>query len=104
MMRGGYFQQFDYGAEGNQIAYNSTYPPQYNTAHFKTNLAHVSMLLFAGGNDDLVAPSDYANLLKVLPSGIKSKVIEDYNHLDYMWAADVNYYVNDDVRAFLASI
>jgi pimeloyl-ACP methyl ester carboxylesterase len=62
------------------------------------------MLLFAGGNDVLVAPNDYSKLLNLLPGNVKSKVIEDYNHLDYMWAADVNEYVNDDVRAFLKNL
>lgn len=62
------------------------------------------MLLFAGGNDALVASSDYANLLALLPANVKSKVIPDYNHLDYMWSADVNLYVNDDVRSFLNSL
>jgi hypothetical protein len=76
----------------------------YNTDNFKTNLASVNILLFAGGNDALVAPTDYAKLLKILPANVKSKVIPDYNHLDYMWAADVNEYVNDDIRAFLKSL
>jgi lysosomal acid lipase/cholesteryl ester hydrolase len=105
MVRAGYFQQFDFGnATLNQIAYGQNYPPVYNTANFKTNLAHVQMLLFAGGNDALVAPSDYAKLLNLLPGNVKSKVIEDYNHLDYMWSADVNEYVNDDVMSFLKSL
>jgi pimeloyl-ACP methyl ester carboxylesterase len=105
MVRAGYFRQYDYGsAAANQIAYGSDYPPQYNTAHFKTNLAHVSILFFVGGNDALVNSADYAKLLPLLPGTVKSKVITDYNHLDCMWSADVNEYVNDDVRAFLKSL
>ena len=104
MIRGGYFQFYDYGTDGNKIAYGQSYPPQYNTGTFKTNLAHVNMLLFAGGNDALVATTDYSKLLSLLPSSVKSKVIEDYNHLDYMWSADINTYINDDVRSFLASL
>lgn len=105
MVRSGYFQQYDFGsAAANQIAYGSDYPPQYNTNNFKTNLAHVDILLFAGSNDALVNSADYKNLLAVLPNNVKSKVITDYNHLDYMWSADVNMYVNDDVRSFLATL
>jgi lysosomal acid lipase/cholesteryl ester hydrolase len=104
MVRAGYFQMFDYGTDGNMIAYNQTYPPQYNTANFATQLAGVKQMHFVGGNDALVQPSDYARLVKLLPANLKSKTIEDYNHLDYMWAADVNQYVNDDVREFLASL
>ena len=62
------------------------------------------MLLFVGANDALVQPSDYSRLLNLLPGNVKSKSIEDYNHLDYMWASDINSYVNNDVREFLASI
>lgn len=105
MVRAGYFQQFDFGTSDlNMIAYGQSYPPQYNTANFKTNLAHVNMLLFAGGNDALVVPTDYAKLLNILPANVKSKVVADYNHLDYMWSADVNQYINEDVRQFLSSL
>lgn len=105
MVRAGYFQQFDFGsADANMIAYGQSYPPQYNTGTFKTNLAHVKILLFAGGNDALVAPADYSKLLDLLPANVKSKVVADYNHLDYMWSADVNTYINNDVREFLASL
>lgn len=91
MVRAGYFQQFDFGSyAANQRAYGSNYPPLYDTASFKTTLANVPMILFAGGNDALVASADYAKLLGLLPSSVKSKVVADYNHLDYMWSADVN--------------
>lgn len=103
MIRAGYFQQFDYGAD-NQAVYGQSYPPQYDLSGFKTNLAHVPILLVAGANDALVQPSDYQKLLKLLPASAKSKIIGDYNHLDYMWAADVNQYVNEDVKQFLASL
>jgi len=104
MMRAGYFQQFDYGTDGNIIQYGSQYPPQYSTGNFKTLLANVKMLLFVGGNDALVQPADYSRLLNLLPGNVKSKSIQDYNHLDYMWAADINSNVNNDVREFLASL
>jgi pimeloyl-ACP methyl ester carboxylesterase len=67
-------------------------------------LASVPTLLFVGGNDALVQPADFQRLLALLPASVKSKNIDDYNHLDYMWAEDINKYVNDDVRAFLASL
>ena len=62
------------------------------------------MLLFAGSNDVLVESADYAKLLRILPANVKSKTVPDYNHLDYMWAQDVNQYVNDDIRDFLRSL
>lgn len=106
MVRSGYFQQFDFGsAAANQIAYGQSTPPLYDTSKFHTNLAHVQMLLFAGANDALVNKYDFAKLLNILPqTNVKSKVVDDYNHLDYMWSADVNMYVNDDIRSFLAQL
>ena len=62
------------------------------------------MLLIAGANDALVQPSDYAKLIDLLPPSAKSKVIADYNHLDYMWAADSNEYVNKDVIDFIKTL
>ncbi len=67
MMRDGYFQQFDYGTDGNIIEYGQKNPPQYNTGDFKTQLANVKILLFVGGNDALVQSSDYSRLLNLLP-------------------------------------
>jgi len=105
MMRSGYFQQFDYGTpEANMRQYGQTTPPLYNTDNFKTNLAKVPIFLFAGGNDALVASDDYAKLLNILPASTKSKVITDYNHLDYMWAADINSNVNSDIFDFLKTL
>ena len=86
------------------IEYGSQYPPQYKTSNFNTLLSNVKMLPFVGGNDALVQPADYSRLLNLLPANVKSKKVDDYNHLDYMWAADVNQYVNNDVREFLASL
>ena len=62
------------------------------------------MLLFAGANDALVAPSDYSKLLALLPASVKTKTVADDNHLDYMWSQDVNMYINDDVKQFLAAL
>lgn len=73
-------------------------------ASFKTSLAGVKIFLINGQNDDLVAPKDFKKLIAVMPSSAKVKTVEDYNHLDYMWAQDVNELVNADVLEFLASL
>lgn len=105
MMRAGYFQQFDYGsADANWREYGQSSPPLYNIDSFKTNLASVPIFLIAGANDALVQPTDYAKLIDLMPPSAKSKVIADYNHLDYMWAADTNEYVNKDVLDFIRTL
>jgi pimeloyl-ACP methyl ester carboxylesterase len=73
-------------------------------SNFKTNLAHVNFLLFTGQNDALVAPDDYKKLQEALPSSAKTILVNDYNHLDYMWAGDVNDKVNSIVKDFLKNM
>jgi len=84
--------------------YGQSTPPQYNTGSFKTNLANVPMFLIVGENDAVVQPADFAKLIDLMPPSAKSKVIADYNHLDYMWAADSNEYVNKDVIDFIKTL
>lgn len=68
---------------------------------FKARLANVPMMLFIGNNDVLVAPKDFEYLKAVIPlESTTIKYIEDYNHLDYMWARDANEYINNDVLSF----
>ena len=44
-------------------------------------------------------------MIKLLPSDkVKAMKIGDYNHLDYMWAKDVNKHVNDLVIPYLNGI
>jgi len=42
--------------------------------------------------------------LKALPDNTKTTIVNDYNHLDYMWAADVNEKVNNQVIQFLKNL
>lgn len=103
-IRSGNFAQFDYGSAQNQQVYNQPTPPNYNIQAFKDTLAHVNILLFTGQNDALVAPDDFKILQAALPSTAKVVQVEDYNHLDYMWAADVNSNVNSIVLDFLQNL
>lgn len=62
------------------------------------------MLLFTGENDALVASGDLAELRAALPINAKVVTVKDYNHLDYMWAADVNEKVNNQVIEFVKNL
>ena len=75
----------------------------YDVSKLVGNLANTNLVLFLGANDALSQPADFSRLLAVLPDSAKVEAIGDYNHLDYMWAQDVNEYVNDKVIDFLSN-
>ncbi|CDW75411.1 lysosomal acid lipase cholesteryl ester hydrolase-like [Stylonychia lemnae] len=101
--RSGNFAQYDYGADQNMQIYGQKTPPNYDLASLKTTLAHVQILLVAGSDDALVASGDLKILQAALPDNTKTVAVDDYNHLDYMWSADVNSKVNSQVFQFLNS-
>lgn len=62
------------------------------------------IMLVVGSNDWLVVPEDFDQLTAVLPDNINVLHVEDYNHVDYMWAIDANKEVNQHIIAFLDTI
>ena len=102
--RSGRFAEFDYGSSKNFELYGSSTAKDYDLASLKTNLANTKILLFTGENDVLVNSKDLKTLISNLPSDMKSIQVVDYNHLDYMWADDVNDNINGYVMDFLASL
>jgi hypothetical protein len=87
---------------------------EYDTSKLKESLANTHIQLFVGSNDALVysgqdkhrkgVPSDFDTLMSLLPDHTVPVHIEDYNHLDYMWAKDANEFVNTPALDFLKSI
>ncbi|KAL2913331.1 hypothetical protein HK105_207209 [Polyrhizophydium stewartii] len=71
-------------------------PYPYPTKHITTKHVH----LFCGGSDNI---SDVAYLEKHLPDHAKIHVVEDYEHLDFLWATDARHKVWDRVIAILKS-
>lgn len=57
-------------------------------------------MLFVGSNDVLVTPLDFEMTKAALPDSAMLHFIDDYNHLDYMWAVDANELINKDVFSF----
>lgn len=89
MVRSGYFRQYDYGsAEANLKHYNNEQPPFYAIEYFAERLKDVPILLAVGSNDDLSPKKDVDILVSMLPESAEVHYINDYNHLDYMWADD----------------
>lgn len=80
-VRTGHFQMFDFGPEVNMKKYKQTTPPKYNISNIKTKTA-----LFSGTADWLVVPVDVARVAKELNTLVEHIVIQDWEHLDFIWA------------------
>lgn len=72
--------------------------PAYPLKHIKTRIA-----LYAGGADSLV---DHKRTLRELCGAeiVRDMVIENYEHLDFLWAFDVKEKVYDDVVSILKNL
>jgi len=94
----GKFQKYDFGCGlftcENKKHYGQKTPPQYSVSNFT-----VPVSLYYGSNDYLADPKDVQILIAGLPDNIltKSKEIEGYAHLDFVWAQDANTMVYADV-------
>ncbi|XP_014260504.1 lipase 3-like [Cimex lectularius] len=90
----GKFTMFDYGTEENMVKYNSLYPPQYDLTKVKC-----PVVLYHGQNDYISSPPEVVRLSKVLPNLVKRDLVDypKFNHLDFMWAIDINKLLNNDV-------
>lgn len=78
------FQMFNYGSiKDNMIHYNQTTPPLYDITQVKLPVA-----LFSATNDWLADPADVQFIRKNLPNIVYDQVIDDWDHLDFLWALD----------------
>ena len=59
-------------------------------SNFSKDLKDVKVLLFYGNNDSLINDENLRRLMKLLPKDAEAVEIDDYNHVDYMWANDAN--------------
>jgi len=95
------FQMFDDYKSSNVSSYGSeAYPgyvlPSYQTKHIKTPIA-----CFCGGKDTLPNNSE---LIASLPKDqtVLVRMVDKYEHLDFMWGNDVAETVYPDILALLA--
>ncbi|CAK87989.1 unnamed protein product (macronuclear) [Paramecium tetraurelia] len=87
--RNGTFSYFDYGRSRNITEYGQSVPPKYNVE----NLCQLKIpKYFYIGSKDVIA--DEKDLQKTIPlfdpSTLQIKIINDYAHLDYVWAIDAH--------------
>ena len=96
LVKTGKFESLDRSAKGGQKSV------PYATEKLIKNLANTDILLLSGTKDAFSQPEDVEILKSFLPKDKTTHiVIEDYNHLDYMWAKDVDKNVNGHVYDFL---
>jgi lysosomal acid lipase/cholesteryl ester hydrolase len=86
-MRSGRLAQYDYGEEENQRKYGNKEPPLYEVEKLK--LVDIPMFMFRGEKDTIIAKEDMEKLSDLL-SDSKYKEIEDYSHIDYVWASNAD--------------
>ncbi|EFN82798.1 lipase 3 [Harpegnathos saltator] len=98
LINSGKFRQFDYGFFGNLGIYNRIFPPKYDLSKIR-----VPISLHYSSNDWLADVEDVHQLYKELgkPFG-KFRVPHDkFNHLDYMWAKDVDTLLYDKILSLM---
>ncbi|KAK7576285.1 hypothetical protein V9T40_012571 [Parthenolecanium corni] len=101
LIRSGKFLQYDYGLKENIIHYSSATPPAYNLSQIT-----VPVKFYHGKNDILANPVDVKLLYQQLPKPMGCKMIdyEKWNHVDFLWAIDVNRLFNKDLVLFLRNV
>lgn len=93
-MFSGKFRKFDYGFFENLIKYGQSTPPAYDLSKVTAPVA-----LYYSSNDLLAAIEDVDQLYHELSHVVlKYKItLESFNHLDFLWAIDINSLLHDRV-------
>lgn len=86
----GNYSKFDYGAEGNMLHYNQTYPPPFNLTNIQ-----FPIYMFIGSYDTLADPTDIQTLTSRLTNcNITAKVVPA-SHMSYVIANNMSFYFDD---------
>ncbi|CAG9787966.1 unnamed protein product [Diatraea saccharalis] len=85
LVKSGRFCRFDFGAQRNMEIYGAEYPPDYDLS----NVA-VPVVLYFSENDWLADIADVQILEHHLQNIYESNYIQDFNHLDFLYASKAN--------------
>merc|ERR1711953_826988 len=94
------FAGLDWGNDEKNIAHHGTpEPPVYNLRDVNTKIA-----LFWGNNDWLCDERDLMKIVGNVPNIVVNNQVpwDGWNHLDFLYAIDIDQYQNDDLLAVLA--
>ncbi|CAG7718918.1 unnamed protein product [Allacma fusca] len=94
----GEFMQYDHGKQKNLERYGQEKPPRYDVSKITAPIA-----LYWGENDWLGVKSDVARLAELLPNlQRKYRVVHDkFNHMDFLFAKNVDTLLYETVEAFM---
>ncbi|KAJ8922566.1 hypothetical protein NQ315_007596 [Exocentrus adspersus] len=74
------FQLYDYGLEGNKIAYSQKTPPLYNLSAITSPVA-----IYYGKSDPFITALDGARMAAEIPNCLHFVLGRGTNHLDVQW-------------------
>ncbi len=100
LVRAGGFRRFDLGKAGNMAKYGRTEAPEYPVNRLKE--LKMPIMLMAGKSDNIVGPVDLAQLMELLPNGFGYEEVEDYGHLDYIWADNAHTKIYPQIVRFIS--
>ena len=91
------FQRFDFGVSTNKEKYGSETPPLFDLTALKS--FDVESTFYIGSKDALATVEDFEENIgnNINNSYYELVVVDDYNHLDYAWAADANTKIYNDM-------
>lgn len=93
----GKLQMYDHGSDReNHKEYRSHSPPVYDLTQIKTPIA-----LFSSKNDWLATKSDVNILRSKLSNVVDDYIIEDWGHLDFLWAMNTKKLLYDRIISLL---
>ncbi len=99
LVRNGGFRKFDFGSEGNMQKYGTTTPPDYPVK--RLGELKMPIYLMAGKADSIIGWEDLSALMQLLPHGFGFEQIDDYGHLDYIWADSAHTKIYPQIIRFL---
>lgn len=84
----GKFEHYDFGKKENMRRYNQPTPPPHHL-----NRITVPVVLISGKKDYLADPQDVAHLAAHLPNLPFRIKVPNFNHIDFLWGTDADWYV-----------
>jgi len=94
----GLFRKYNFGTAGNMEKYGQATPPEYEIERITAPVA-----FYWGANDWLGSPADAYRLAERMPNLHKFHRVDHdfFNHMDFLWAIDINPLLNEPIIKFM---